>query len=440
MSELKIAAVIAGSGIDPCCCVAPCNVIPRSLCGTAGSLRCAWYPEFTDPSADPPIVASCPPRFYRTRTLRETSTLSTSGPTFSVTVVYDVTLIYEISIDSEGVCQTTCTSSGTVRKTESYYEGSGYTPHTKVEDLIAVGCLTYDGTVSVSYPEYPEDDYSYDVTNYGGVGESPNIYGFANFFTIFDRNGGFDVTITNTSWIATSDDPRFGMDSTRTATAILSDEVTLADELEFKRCNEEACSEDDDPAPENPCRPCCTVRGATEPDSYTYITDEPEGCIIPGSSSVAWDSSPCDTSGTRSGQGVHLSVWFKDLLPGAVYKATIVYLRCPFGEDEEDEPIYPSGCLVGPVDEESCDEVTDEVTFTATNWGEMLSWDCASCEVLLKMCELEDEANDWNTANPEEPPRSVACTSGGFDIPASHETYTWFQACELELITPPPEP
>lgn len=413
---MKWGIVPSGSSENPCCCGDVCNVIPRSLCGTA-DLRCTWYSEFTDTEADPPIVASCPPKFYRTQTTTYTRYLSQVRDGRTSTWVGSYTHTANVIIDEAGDCKYSGPGVNVYSGGYTFDDGWGGPP------LVA--------TISSAGLWWPNSWSAYINNFWCGYG-TPARTGVFNVVSTTQKEWFWEVDFSSPTCVAHQEESTI---------ITLSDEVTLADELEFKRCNEEACSEDDDPAPENPCRPCCTVRGATEPDSYTYITDEPEGCIIPGSSSVAWDSTACPGTGARSGQGVKLSLWFKDLLPGAVYKATIVYAIYEFAKDDDDEFIEPSGCLTGPVSELVFSDVTDEVEFTATDWAEMLSWDCATdCAVALKVCELEDEANDWNTANPEEPPRSVSCTTGGFNIPTYRNKYSYFKSCNLERIPTPPEP
>ncbi len=210
----------------------------------------------------------------------------------------------------------------------------------------------------------------------------------------------------------------------------LSEEIPLSEVLLSGICNEDAfCDPETDPG----CEPCCTGEGA--PGRLWEST--PYGCITPGSSGTAWDATDCDTSATMSGQSSTLSLWFKDLVPGTTYKVTITYKRCEFAKDEADNYLTPT-CSAGVPCVEGVENttLTDEVTFEATDWAELLSDRCGQCDIEYQRCVLQDEADAWNTANPEETPRTVACGSPGFDVPAIANHYTWFDSCLIEVVTP----
>jgi len=221
-------------------------------------------------------------------------------------------------------------------------------------------------------------------------------------------------------------------------TTTLSDEVTMDDILTV--CDVVRCQSTDDPAEPQGCRYCCTDRGETREGLAYSDPLSPEGCIIPGSSTMAWMvCDPLAPAGEMSGQSSKITMWFKDLEPDTQYKATLVYKRCSFEKDEEDEYIQPSACVAGPCNEEDpadYAEVTDEIEFVAEHWAEVYG-DCEQCEVMLKVCELEDEANDWNLANPLETPRSVGCGGTSFSVPTASNKYTWANSCELEVIATP---
>lgn len=395
-----------------CCCGVTCNVIPRSLCGTTSN-TCGWFPEYTDPEADPPVEVSCPPKFYRKKTYTY-DYYTNQGVEACSELIISGNLVQTISIgkDEEGNCVETCEVTGSASSSFSCNDGTDTGSCTGTP----IACYKDSWGDWVFYLEEEGDlCYRWGITQIGQMS--------------FDEISRTPTSITYSLSLTPSGFPNW--ENIGTLTITLSDEVDLFGALAEKVCDTEACdSEEEEPG----CDLCCTDRGG--PISGERYLDTPEGCITPGSSAIAWDVSPCDTSGARAGQSVKLSLWFQDLVPGTTYKATITYKRCEFAKDEDDEYIVPSCSATGPCEEGPYSTLTDEIVFTATDWAEILSQNCGLCNILYKKCELEDEAIAWNAANPEEPERTVACTTGGFDIPTVANHYTWFHSCTTEVVAP----
>lgn len=406
-----IAAVPTGSGVDPCCCGSACNVISRSLCSDALIDAPCGFPEFT--SVDPLVEASCPPKFYRTKTVVQVFSLSGSEDGATQNRDYTVTTISRINdecIEYLVNCYGSHSSSYTTANGGTYScSGEFLTEDSGDGSLVCYPKLLVENGVDLS-------EYNIHFQCGGGDGYLPE---------------GVITETTTVSQILVQAYSTVGVTVEKTTTTTLSDEITLEDSLALKVCNQDRCFE----AENNPeCRYCCTDRGGGDRDGFVY-TDSPEGCIVPGSSSVAWNTSPCDGSGKQKGQSVSLSLWFKGLVPGTTYRATITYKRCEFAKDIDDNYILPyCGGLTPCIDGVDPTEITDEIVFEATDWAEILSNRCSQCDILLKKCELEDEANTWNLANPELPPRTVACSAGGFSIPTASDHYTWFDRCQLEVV------
>lgn len=452
---LLLAAKLVGSEGGACCCPAVCNIIPQSLCGSADN-RCSWFPEFSDSEAEPPVGVSCPPKFYKTRTDSFTYDFSCSysdsysyedysySITVSVTGSVFVQRVRSWTWNAElQICEfsDTVTATGTVTRTVSTTETffGSTTTFDGTQTLEPDGAYFHSGLgayvipmsqTSASGSQCFDGDCAPDTEGLYTNGQCTvdQVVIFLGDFSVLSPTQGEyrDTTVAPAGIV---------MDPPPVITAVLSDEVDLYSALAENVCPTEPCLSTDDP-PEG-CELCCTDRGGAV--SGERYLDEPEGCIVPGTSTTAWDSSPCDTSGDRSGQAVDLAIWFKDLFPGTTYRATITYKRCSFAEDEEGNPIPPScsgpnSCEGSP---ETWTTVTDEIIFTAENWAEILAINCGLCAILRKQCELEDEANAWNTANPEEEPRTVACTGGGLRVPTAAGTYTWFDSCALEEYVEP---
>lgn len=388
-----------------CCCGATCNVIPRSLCAT--SVPVCGYPEFTapavgiegDPDYVPAVVASCPPKFYRTKTVAYAQSLDYSfsdpgdeyGPPSSGQSTWTISgdNIYRKVTDGEsGACIDTpqeCSGSSNnydTSNTMGDYTSSHFIYRT-YDSACAETCSSgYDG---VPDPECPGSIYGYPEYSWGFHEDSRDIQK-----TSIVQN--FHAHAAWTTWEGPGG----------TITTTLSDEIPLHDTLFDHICDEENCDTDTDAG----CLPCCT--GDTNGRRFKTT---PTGCVAAGSGSTAYENSPCNTSGTRSGCHVSLSLWFRDLVPGQRYVATITYLRCEIDNSE------------------NCTEITDTLDFTATDWAEVISENCSRCDILLKMCQLNDEATAWNSANPSETPRTVICSAGGFDVPIASGYYTSFSDC-----------
>jgi hypothetical protein len=410
-----------------CCCDFSCNIIARSLCSDTGVVPCG-YLEFTCPDSDPPINRSCPRKYYKRYTQTHVlSGISDQGRKdcanfYSITDTKEATLteIWEYVINEEtGICSLGLISAiGISRRTiESVYA-----------DPVNNSSFWCDAI-------YNQEAGYWEYTNSDGNSGIGNCFEFPNPNTLIlcsNTEKVFEDIINYHLLVPDGDCLYFeNNDQTNTLTFALSDEVTLGDTLSSIVCSEEICTSNDEPPAVNGCRYCCTDRGEGQSGLTYDYPFTPEGCIIAKSRSIAWETTLCQNNAPRTGQSSFLSIWFTELIIGQTYKATITYKRCSFVEDEEGVPILPTCSVYGSCEEapEFYETITDEVTFVAENWAEVLG-NCSNCAVLYKICELEDAANTWNIAHPDDPPRSVSCTSGGFNIPIAHGKYTWFYSCE----------
>jgi len=436
----------ATPGGTSCCCDGGyCGFIPRSVCGQANMVCISgpgptYYPEFTDP-------ASCPPKYYRTKTTRREESWTYSNTTGGVpptTYTGHGNLIWT-TIETVGFNEETeecdfakdCT--GTFTGATSHNSGGG---NSQDYDYTTVECddLPYGSCWSGTLTWQSGDVISYDCADWdvggiylegsNGFGDIPLLHGASGDWTVnspTEREVEEDLSVSEGS--------EYTGFSKRTET--LSDEVTI-DEM-IDTCSVVPCVEGDPPDEfSEACTTfCCTDRGSPR-EGLAYRTPLiPEGCAKGGRSPMAY--LVCGSAaGTRVGQGSKITLWVKDLTPGTSYRMTLVYKRCSFQLDGMGEYIQPAACDPGPCYEINSDdyrEVTDHVDFVAEHWAEVYG-ECEQCAVMLKICELEDEANDWNIDNPG-PDRTVGCGGTPFNVPTHSNTYTWAHSCELTELPPP---
>lgn len=468
-----------GAAGSPCCCAPGCNAIPMSLCSDEAVAVCG-FPEFTapasgeDPEAEgyvPAVEASCPPKFYKTRTVvyhhAKTKTQSVicggsyvSGPPEEYTqgAAVDITYVYEtldykekktLAIDGDLECSPTITGEGTgltagwdnemIATTECgpnafenwlepcKYGSITWTYNAETGDFewqTTIPDPTWEGDICAC-PEIPytathgysfEYDWELETSSW-----SPLVITITT-----DSEGNPQKTITYT-------DAEFTM----TVTITLSDEVTLSDTLKSKTCDEDFTC---DPAEDEGCEACCTCDEVAYPECMHSVSgrkwrDTPEGCITPGSSYMAYDSSPCDESGDRSGQGVELSLWFAGLTPGR-YRATISFKRCEFAKVDGEYQIPYCG-VAAPCTDAPPSELTllgPDFTVETGEWAVIFSDNCGRCDIQRLACQLNDEADLLDISDPLEVARTVVCTSGGMSTPSIPNHYTWFDHCTLEVV------
>lgn len=532
------------AGETVCCCVSGvCGIMPRSRCGVATIWCSNYYAEFTDPTADPPVVASCPPKYYRTKTVtyhrkydnskyyyydwRDNAFISVNDSHIDDTTdSEDITTILVRTEDEEGgdgkagdcYTETECTylstkSGGATDKTnglpgydsfsdiydhtatfqrkdppDNLEECNPITGHTtstnsgdgaQYDDCSSIladynngnweniapheDCLDEDNfkyrgsipapdfvslptplpeTTKISYPiSYPDEGYSGTYSLTVTVTQAKITWVEVKKESYYEKreNSGPDNEDRNALTIDNSET------ETTEWTITLSDEVSLPSPL--PACDEVMCmegEEPEDPPTEEECRYDCTDRGGIGRTGLAFRLNEvgkntPEGCVKDGTSGSAWEVD-CTVSNfpasSRGGQTSKLTVWMKDLTVGQAYKMTVIYEVRKFPLDSEEKPIQPSGCSF-PAGSIFVEETEDNITFTATHWAEVYG-ECGQIPVMLRKCQLEDEANDWNTENPEQPPRSVGCTKASpFTVPVLTGHVVTAIRCELTATEEP---
>lgn len=402
-----------------CCCGPQCSAIITSLCSDDLIQGCG-FTEFDD-GTDP----SCPRKYYKTLTQswHNYGTLTSydnppnePGDQFSQSYSFLHTNVLQKAKNEAGECVTTVISSeGSVSDNQTFWESD-----------------PYNCSDSWVYPNAWEGDTSMPCA--GWSWGDPFFYGGGGVWGTWTS---YSEVKTKTSLIQTytfeRSDPIGGGTGNKSGTAtfvysaILSEEVTLADVLRENLCPEDPCS------PGEPdCRPCCT-------DGTTGRKWDTEGdCYIPSNSPIAWESTACtETTGRKKGQSSVISIAMKGLTPGTQYRLLLHYSRCELAKDDEGEYIPPS-CGGGSCEEGDPEVFTEEMIFEATDWAEILGYDCGACEIAYRKCEFEDEAESWNAANPEATPRTVSCTTGGFNVPTANNYLTKFEFCELEKVETEP--
>jgi hypothetical protein len=429
-----------GLVLPDCCYIGNCNVIAQSIC-VPTAIACAFF-EFTDPDADPPLVRSCPPKYYRRKVRTITGEFSWNIDGDDSVPIFDTQYSSQIEqqdiwtheVDESGICQLIHEGTGTstsdyqtealgddpeahVTCTSTYLNGNWsaiYTPELENEHpLLYLPCfylpLEYTNLETNEVFALPWEDIS------------PPKTSTKDEYSIF-----LDFTEGNSDYTAT-------YSGSYSEITVLEEEVPFSEVLRQSICNEETCSESQEL---EDCRYCCTERENESRSGVRYVTPaSPEGCVQTGNSTLAWNSSPCDGSNTVSGQSSTLSLYFRGLVPGTTYRATVTYLRCEFAKDENDEYLIPSCSHDVLCNEEGANqEITESIEFEAEHWAEILSTRCDQCDIMRLKCQLEDEVEAWNANNPEETPRTVGCSSGGFEVPAVPNHYTWFSSCKLEEI------
>lgn len=413
-----------------CCCGGPnyCNTIPFSLCGDATYNGCG-YAEFTNPSATPPVTASCPPKFYRKKTVHTVYqyhynynfTGGNPKNTAGVTEYLNTIEVSEYPSDPTDPCVAVHTSSGTASAVHTSSEDWG--DGTDSVDSECSGTLlngVWESTTTSTWAATWFDPPPPLTT----TGASPccEVMSFANSAVVYSntvktQTGSYEYHYSITDITANV-----------IITTTLSDEITLHDTLLTHACSEETCADHTEAG----CEPCCTDESSYRKFNVTG------GCIVPGTSAVAWDASSCTTL-ARSGQTSRLSVWFTDLEPDKTYRATLHFKRSEFDKDEGGHYLTPT-CSSGVSAGTPFDIASQTIEFSTADdyhWAEVISDNCDRCDIMHKLCELNDEAAAWNDANPEATPRTVGCSAGSIDVPATPNHYTWLESCTFEEITAP---
>lgn len=409
-----------------CCCGLACNVIANSLCLDGSGEAVCGFPEFTAAASGEQelVEASCPPKFYRTKTSIFTGhwDISVTAPEGTQGYDFEFTIIEKYLADCtiEKTCSGTSSSfshfpgdiidcSGTFICSDYEWYGGGYVDYTctgrygfpPVESWYSAGISTGASTIVESTI----------LASGSGIW---NPLGFAN---PPGASGSWSLSTT------------------------LSDEVTLHDTLKSKVCEADySC----DPAIDEGCDPCCTCDEVANPDcthsipGRKFLAETPAGCITPGSGWMAWDSSACDTSGHRSGQGVELSFWFKNLVPGVEYQSVVTFGRSEFAKVDGEYPVPDCSSTLACTEDAPTYFPYGGPSFTPTEgeWAVIFSGNCSLCEILALECALNDEADRLDISDPLPSPRTVLCLSGGVSIPTIANHYTWFDSCKT-LVVPP---
>lgn len=448
-------------GAECCCDTLPCSTIGRSLC-KFGITDICGFAEFTDPLADPPVEASCPPKYYKTKTIKgeyqhkfefwyggkwvnPDDPSQTEEADFVHLSSGKKELILNLTYkDIEGEDEfgnKTCDRDVLTAASGSYHT-EGYSLGPTIDDYGNI----VDPTI-VEHP-WPEEDFTveYDAETKSYTWSPYDISSAIEYLLL--KNG--DAKVVSTTEISLDlpfngasvgppvpSYPPYYLGSWEldeyfcNYSAVLSEEIPYDELIQMGStiCDEVQCFE----AEEDPdCQYCCTDRGSGNRDGKKWL-DTPEDCVRPEVNWMAWDATDCEGNGGISGRGTDLGIIAKDMTPGSQYKFTVFYKNCEFPKDPETgNTIYPSCTWVPPCGGEEI-TITDEVTFDATHWAEIHSKFCDHCAIMLMLCQLEDEADIWNHANPS-PDRYATCKSGGFKIPARNLEMTWYDHCTLEEV------
>ena len=431
--------------MECCCGGVSCNTIPLSLCSD-GYLT--WdgcgYAEFTCEESgtlgtegyQPKVETSCPPKFYRTRTVVITE--ASSGyyqlymdgdpferATWSSTLSAEITYRYVECSPTLVAATGTSTSSSKYENPPPAVETDDFCEsNLSLVDGLAVwnGTVTHNGFYPIHDPTpwsepagYCSWDYSPYYNGVGGAVSGPNVTVTKSKTSMqLVINSPYSSTPVNgNGWLGESS-------SLITVTETLSDEITLHDSLLSVLCPAVPC----DPNTESGCIACCD-------DDSSFIKYSGSGCVAPGSSPLAWDASSCSAN-TRSGQSSRLSLWFSGLTVGQCYQVTLTFGRCEFAKDGEGHYLVPT-CESGVPCTDAPNETFTQTLpiFQAEAWGEMLTDNCGRCDIAAILC--------WLNANKPEG-ATVACTIGAIDVPAIQNHYTWFSSCSIvsvECPTPP---
>jgi hypothetical protein len=467
--KLQNGKVILKDGNVSCsCCPTGILVLSTSLCGRINPDTVCGFPEFTapaqgeefidgEPNPDyvPAVVASCPPRFYRTKTTETeisysfSTTCSGGDPGTCETTAYNYSFTQDSTEtqtkfydEEEELEQDRC-------KDESEFVGSSSSSESEtiLGDTYTDTCSSStdeNGNWVGTYVYYSGWEVEVDGPC-GGIPEWVDLSSATNEDTTTSTVHTSTSTLSSftsrtfeeddmTPWTETS-----SIDFSSSIITTLSDELTPGELLD-NICQQRRCTSEDE---DITCQLCCTDRDEGPIDGIYYEThdedDEPLGCFVPDSSYVAWQQG-CegDHCADSEGRSADLSFVFKDLVPGESYEVEVTFVRYDYAKDSEDNVICPIGCYIpiNGVDIESETEVVETFTFTASNWAVIRSNHCDLCSVKYQKCALEDEAEAWNDANPDEPERTVTCSSSGMLIPTEKETYTWYRSATITLAAP----
>jgi hypothetical protein len=441
--KLQNGNVLLKEGKAACsCCVDPTApafaAMPFALCGYSWwSEQCA-FEEFTDP---PDIVASCPPKFYATKTVTVSDSWTSntgcgfpnSGPRSKTEDWY---ISYGKTLNEADECvEVVIDAGGTVE----YSSRCGCCKIEVTHTLASDGTWSYSGNYFIdrtasSFCAGVDDDYCGATGPFSGSG----LYGVA---ASQPQSIGAISQVNSTTT---------AQNSTGQQQWTLSDE--LSDGRSHDNCDITPCNSGDVPATPG-CKSTCTDRGSGEPGmaiEYNGIEEESSNggpCQVYRSGSLGWEREPTctprNTTGEWAAQGVDVWWWAKNLTVGNYYKARFEFKRCCYDDalDDEDpddyqkcgEPLYP--CNVDGGDNIIYTTPTAiEIVFQAEAWAEIITPSVTIPEVRYKKCQLEDEAAAWNAANPGETPRTVVEGGSPVAVPQTHPCYTWLEATSFEAL------
>jgi hypothetical protein len=437
-------------GVNPpaCCGATDGGILGWSLTGSINPDEICGFSEFDPDEGE----ISCPAKKYKKKTI--TYSFSSNQPgdpnpeNFRSKYVTntDYTLEFEYSkVEGECVCSSSViNATSTISNyelvsgvycvsTERSISASSH-PGCSLSGTNGLGGFNWSGTETTTTGFFDEEGACVIFIGPDEVPAGGPVDGSISWQEV-------DITptsITKTYFLEHTNSEGVYKTDSHSYTEVLSEEVSYSEQLQNSLqgqiCDEEICTSFEEDT--TGCRYCCTDRGSGQ--SGLRFLDEPEGCIQPGSGTTTWlQNDDCDEEdhcdfGSNS-QSSNITYYAKDLTPGTTYQVVGTLSTVTYTSNNTEDYCEAS---------EAVESDVDLGTFVATDWAMVFSGKCGDCSVEYLICQLEDEANDYNEDNelsPGDPGfREVAvCQSGGYDVPVERHKYITFTGVRFcEQSTP----